>query len=67
MTFKPLVLREVARQHEHGRPADWVAVRGPRSDVVRELETVAAATRHLRGLDEHVHALSRAHQRASVD
>ncbi len=67
MTFKPLVLREVARQHEHGRHANWVAVRGPRSDAIRELETVAAATRFLRGLDEYVYALNRAHQQASVD
>jgi hypothetical protein len=42
MTFKPLVLREVARQQDHGRPADWVAVRGTRSDAVRDLETIAA-------------------------
>lgn len=67
MTLKPLVLREVARQHEHGRHADWVPVRGPRSDAISELETLAAGSRHLHGLDEHVHALSRAHQQAPVN
>jgi hypothetical protein len=60
MTFKPLVLREVAVQKEHGRPAGWVAVKGPRSDAIRELETIAAATRQLRGLDEYLYALRRA-------
>jgi hypothetical protein len=61
MTFKPPVLREVARQQEHGRPAGWVAVKGPRSDAIRELETIAAGTRQLRGLDEYLYALRRAH------
>jgi|tagenome__1003787_1003787.scaffolds.fasta_scaffold19405303_1 hypothetical protein len=66
MTFKSLVLREVARQQEHGRSAGWVAVKGPRSDAIRQLETVAAATRQLRGLDEYVYALRRAHEQVPV-
>jgi hypothetical protein len=66
MTFKPLVLREVAHQHEHGRPANWVAVRGPRSDAIRELETVAATTRRLSEFDEYEYALRRAHYQVPV-
>ena len=38
MTFKPLVLREIARQRAHGRRPEWVAVRGSRSDEVRRRE-----------------------------
>jgi len=67
MTFKPLVLREVARQQEHGRPANSVAVRGPRSNAIRELETVEATTRRLRKLDEHEYALRRAHYQAQAN
>jgi hypothetical protein len=62
MTFKPLVLREAARQADNGRSDPrWVDVRGFRSSEIHQREAVAGGTRPLRDLQDHIDHLRNAH------
>jgi hypothetical protein len=59
MTFKSLILREVARERAHGRHLRWVAVRGSRSDDVRRREAEENSAAGLRRLRERVESRRR--------